>query len=61
MGQTMTYIGQKRRKTANGFIQTHRLYEARNCEGCPFAGPATKPKTTASFSEAPTWTATVKR
>ena len=38
----MTYIGEKRRKTANGFIQTHRLYQARNCEGCPMRGPCHK-------------------
>jgi transposase len=39
IGQSMTYIGEKRRKTANGFIQTHRLYQATNCEGCPMRGP----------------------
>ena len=38
----MTYIGEKKRKTANGFIQTHRLYQARNCEGCPMRGPCHK-------------------
>ena len=39
IGQPMTYIGDKKRKTANGFVQTHRLYQARNCEGCPMRGP----------------------
>ena len=38
----MTYIGEKNRKTANGFIQTHRLYQAKNCEGCPMRGPCHK-------------------
>ena len=42
IGQAMTYIGEKKRKTANGFIQTHRLYQARNCEGCPMRGPCHK-------------------
>jgi transposase len=27
IGQPMTYIGEKKRKTANGFVQTHRLYQ----------------------------------
>jgi transposase len=39
IGQPMTYIRDKNRKTANGFIQTHRLYQAKNCEGCPMRGP----------------------
>ena len=38
----MTYIGEKNRKTANGFTQTHRLYKAKNCEGCPMRGPCHK-------------------
>jgi len=42
MGQELTYIGEKRRKRANGFIQTHRLYKAKNCEGCPMRGPCHK-------------------
>lgn len=42
IGQPMKYVGEKRRKTANGFIQTHRLYQARNCEGCPMRGPCYK-------------------
>ena len=42
IGQAMTYIGDKKRKTANGFIQTHRLYKAKNCEGCPMRGPCHK-------------------
>jgi transposase len=39
LGQPMKYIGDRKRKTATGFIQTHRLYQARNCEGCPMRGP----------------------
>lgn len=42
IGQPMTYIGDKKRKTANGFIQTHRLYKAKNCDGCPMRGPCHK-------------------
>lgn len=42
IGQAMTYTGDKKRKTANGFIQTHRLYQAKNCESCPMRGPCHK-------------------
>jgi transposase len=38
-GQAMTYIGERKRKTASGFVQTSRLYQARNCTGCPMRGP----------------------
>jgi len=41
-GQPMSYIGERKRRTANGFIQTHRLYQAKNCEGCPMRGPCHK-------------------
>ena len=41
-GQPMTYIGERKRKTGNGFLQTHRLYQAKNCEGCPMRGPCHK-------------------
>ncbi len=41
-GQPMSYSGDKKRRTANGFIQTHRLYQAKNCEGCPMRGPCHK-------------------
>jgi transposase len=44
IGQAMTYIGEKKRKTANGFIQTHRLYQAKNCDGCPMRGPCHRAK-----------------
>ncbi len=42
IGQAMTYTGDKKRKTANGFIQTHRLYQAKNCESYPMRGPCHK-------------------
>ena len=38
----MRYIGERKRRTANGFLQTHRLYQAKNCEGCPMRGPCHK-------------------
>lgn len=41
-GQQMRYIGDKKRKTANGYLQPHRLYQAINCEGCPMRGPCHK-------------------
>jgi len=42
IGQTMTYIGERKRKTANGFIQNYRLYQAKNCDACPMRGPCHK-------------------
>lgn len=42
MGQQMTYIGDKNRRTASGYLQTHRLYKAQNCSGCPLRGPCHK-------------------
>jgi transposase len=42
MGQPMSYIGDKTRRTANGYLQTHRLYKAQNCSGCPLRGPCHK-------------------
>jgi transposase len=42
MGQPMKYVGDKRRRTANGYLQTHRMYQAINCEGCPMRGPCHK-------------------
>jgi transposase len=41
-GQPMTYIGERRRTTAKGYLQTNRLYQAQNCEGCPMRGPCHK-------------------
>ncbi len=42
MGQPMTYIGDKPRRTRNGYLQIHKLYQAKNCEGCPLRGPCHK-------------------
>jgi hypothetical protein len=48
IGQEMSYIGDKRRRTAGGFIQIHRMYQAR----------VTKPKAIGSFSDRPNFTGT---
>jgi transposase len=42
VGQSMRYIGERKRMTAGGYLQTHRLYQAANCEGCPLRGPCHK-------------------
>jgi hypothetical protein len=42
IGQPMKHIGDKKRKTRNGYTQTHRMYQALNCEGCPMRGPCHK-------------------
>lgn len=42
IGQPMRYIGDRRRRTSNGFLQIHRMYKAVNCEGCPMRGPCFK-------------------
>jgi transposase len=42
IGQPMRYIGDRKRRTAGGYLQTHRLYQAINCEGCPMRGPCHK-------------------
>lgn len=39
IGQSMKYIGDRTRKTANGFIQTHRLYQGQKLRGLPDARP----------------------
>jgi transposase len=44
IGQPMRYVGDKRRRTPNGFLQTHRMYQALNCDGCPMRGPCFKAK-----------------
>jgi transposase len=38
MGQKMSYIGDRTRKTATGFLQTVKLYKAVNCSNCPLNG-----------------------
>jgi transposase len=42
IGQQMSFIGEKRRRTRSGHLQTHRMYQAMNCEGCPMRGPCHK-------------------
>ena len=42
IGQSMHYIGDKQRRTRGGHLQTHRMYQALNCEGCPMRGPCHK-------------------
>ena len=44
MGQAMSYIGESQRKTSNGFEQTYRRYQARNCQQCPLNGVCHKLK-----------------
>ena len=42
IGQSMNYIGDKRRRTKAGHLQIYRMYQAQNCEGCPMRGPCHK-------------------
>jgi transposase len=42
IGQSMRYIGDRNRKTRTGYLQTHRMYQAINCQGCPMRGPCHK-------------------
>lgn len=42
IGQPMRYIGDAKRRTATGFLQIHRRYQALNCRGCPMRGPCHK-------------------
>jgi len=44
MGQPMTYLKDYKRKTAIGYEQTTRLYQAQNCKECPMRGPCNKAK-----------------
>ena len=44
MGQKMSYIGKKKRTTANGYEQTYSRYQAQNCLGCPLRGACHKSK-----------------
>ncbi len=44
MGQPMDKIGERRRKTKNGYPQTSSHYQARNCNGCPVRGTCFKAK-----------------
>jgi len=42
MGQKMQYIGTTQKKSRNGFIQTYRRYQAKNCNNCPLNGACHK-------------------
>jgi transposase len=42
IGQSMQYIGEKRRRSKAGYLQIYRMYQAMNCEGCPMRGPCFK-------------------
>jgi len=45
MGQKMEYIGDGHKKSGNGFQQTLRRYQAKNCHNCPLNGACHKSKT----------------
>ena len=40
----MDKIGERRRRTKNGYIQTSSHYQAKNCNGCPVRGTCFKAK-----------------
>jgi len=44
MGQRMNKIGQRKRKTTSGYVQTSSLYQAKNCQGCPLRAGCHKSK-----------------
>lgn len=44
MGLTMKKIGERKRKTKSGFLQTSSIYSAHNCQGCPLRGTCFKAK-----------------
>ena len=44
MGQAMEFIGNAKHKTKLGYIQDHKRYQAKNCNGCPMRGPCHKAK-----------------
>ena len=44
IGQPMKNIGTKRRKTANNYQQTLKLYQAQNCQNCPLRAGCHKGK-----------------
>ncbi len=44
MGQKMHYIGNSTKKSGNGFLQTYKRYQARNCATCPLNGACHKSK-----------------
>jgi transposase len=44
MGQPMTFKGERTQKSALGYKQFYRQYQAQNCKGCPMRGPCHKGK-----------------
>jgi len=44
MGQQMNNIGDYKRKTKNGHLQTYTRYKAQNCDGCPLRSSCFKAK-----------------
>ncbi len=44
MGQQMNYIGDSKKKTGTGFVQTAKRYQAQNCGSCPMNGACHKSK-----------------
>ncbi len=44
IGQKMSFIGEKVKITDNGFRQIKRLYQAKNCSGCPMKEGCNKSK-----------------
>src|SRR5690606_10765346 len=45
MGQAMHYIGDRHKISGNGFLQTYRRYQAKNCNSCPLNGACHKSQT----------------
>ena len=45
MGQALHNIGQSKRKTKTGHLQTYTRYQAQNCKGCPLRSLCHKSKT----------------
>jgi len=45
MGQQMHYIGDSHKISGNGFQQTYRRYQAKNCSNCPLNGACHKSQT----------------
>lgn len=44
MGQQMQKVGEIKRITDNGYQQTYKIYQAKNCNGCPLRGSCHKAK-----------------
>lgn len=44
MGQHMTYIGKRQRKSETGYVGEYRRYMAQDCSRCPIKGVCTKAK-----------------